>query len=178
MTKEESKRIVDKIRVYRQRYDVDANVYEEWFKVLELYEYEDVDEELNNYLRNENNQGRIPDAYYLTKYLKTSSEKKDPVEFKIICPECLKSIRRLDYDAHRSRCQSTLWMIEKAHQYLNQSFSYSKLMHLEKDKFDDFYYQLCKKIFPKMNDGLEKRILENVILTYEGKPAKLLGEAL
>ena len=70
MTRTETKQIVDKIQVYRQSFLITNNVYQEWFRVLELYDYEDVDKKLDEFFQNGDNFGRYPDVYYLTKYLK------------------------------------------------------------------------------------------------------------
>ena len=75
MTRQEAISIVDKIQVYRQSFLITNRVYEEWFKVLEPYDYEDVDRKLDEYFRDSDNFGRYPDVYYLTKYLKTIEQK-------------------------------------------------------------------------------------------------------
>ena len=59
MTKEESLKIVDKIKVYRQNFTITDLTYFEWFKVLEPYEYADVDEKLDKYLKDLDNEGKI-----------------------------------------------------------------------------------------------------------------------
>ena len=49
MTRAETKQIVDKIQVYRQSFLITNNVYQEWFRVLESYDYEDVDKKLDDF---------------------------------------------------------------------------------------------------------------------------------
>mgnify|MGYP000193857653 CR=1 FL=1 len=50
MTREEVKSIVDKIQVYRQTFLITNNVYQEWNRILEPYDYGDVDNKLNEFL--------------------------------------------------------------------------------------------------------------------------------
>ena len=58
MTRTETKQIVDKIQVYRQSFLITNNVYQEWFRILESYDYEDVDKKLDEFFQNGDNFGR------------------------------------------------------------------------------------------------------------------------
>ena len=42
-------------------------------------------------------------------------------------------------------------------------------MQTDDKTFDDYYYSTCRLVYNKMPDGFPKHLLENVLLTYEGK---------
>lgn len=172
MEKKDTLKIINKVKVYRPKFESNDFVVSEWHRVLESYDYEDVDKKLNEYLSDLVNRGRYPDPLYLTKYLKTSADKLNPTEYKIICDGCCKSIRRLEYKTHKERCNSALWLCDMSKKYFNKSLNYVKLMELEKSDFNERYYLFCKRLYELIEDGLEKRALETYIRVHEGKPAQ------
>lgn len=173
MTRQESISIVDKIQVYRQSFLITNRVYEEWFKVLEPYDYEDVDRKLDEYFRDSDNFGRYPDVYYLTKYLKTIEQKKDDSILHVNCQLCNRKIKYEDYKKHYERCSSADYIVEMAKRYFNQNLSKDKMLESSEKKFQSCYYSFCKKLYEVMPDGFPKHLLENVLLTYEGKEPNL-----
>ncbi len=82
MTIDETKKVIQKIKTFRPFFQTgnssseEINFRKEWHRVLESYDYEDVDRKLNEYFKDGDNVGRIPDAYYLVKFLKTHEEKQ------------------------------------------------------------------------------------------------------
>ena len=173
MTRQEAISIVDKIQVYRQSFLITNRVYEEWFKVLEPYDYEDVDRKLDEYFRDSDNFGRYPDVYYLTKYLKTIEQKKEDSILYVNCQLCSKKIKYENYAKHYERCSSADYVVEMAKRYFNQNLSKEKMLEVTEEKFQSCYYNFCKKLYEVMTEGLLKHLLENVLLTYEGKEPNL-----
>ena len=53
--------------------------------------------------------------------------------------------------------------------YLQIELDKEELFSLSYQKFEKYYYSTCKKIYNKMPDGFPKHLLENVLLTYDGK---------
>ena len=169
MTREESKSLVDKIQVYRQSFLITKIVYEEWFRVLEPYDYEDVNNKLDDYFRDSDNFGRYPDVYYLTRFLKTIEEKKILSIPHALCQICGKSVEYEKYNKHYERCSSIDYIVEMSKRYLGKELKKSELFELNDFKFDELYYKICYAVYNKMPDGFPKHILENVLLTHEGK---------
>ncbi len=169
MTREEGKKIVDKVQVFRQSFLITQTVYQEWFRVLEPYDYYDVEKKLDDYFRDSDNFGKYPDVYYLTKYLKTEEEKKILSVPHVSCQICKKSVKYEDYQRHYDRCSSVDYVVEMSKRYLDKTFNKDKLMSADDNTFKKFYYSTCKDIYNKMPDGFPKHLLENVLLTYEGK---------
>ena len=66
MTIEETKQIVDKIKVYRPNFggQFDKSGFDklklEWFRILEPYDYADVVDKINKYFKDLDNEGKIP----------------------------------------------------------------------------------------------------------------------
>lgn len=171
MTKEETIKITDKIKIYRPKFEVTQNVIEEYFKVFEPYDYEDVEQKLNNYLSDMSNQNRYPDPIYLTKYLRTSYDKEHTHEPKITCSYCLKPIRHLEYKAHVDRCSSVCWLCDMSKHYFLKKLDRKKLFELDQNTFDQKYYEFSKLLLPKLPQGsAQYKALENVIKSYEGVP--------
>ena len=169
MTREEAKKIVDKIQVFRQSFIITQTVYQEWYRVLEPYDYCDVEKKLDDYFKDSDNFGRYPDAYYLTRYLKTIEEKQTLSIPHLLCQICGQSVKSEDYHQHYRKCSSVDYIIEMSKRYLGNAVSRKELMEIDDRTFDKYYYATCKKIYNIMPDGFPKHLLENVLLTYEGK---------
>lgn len=171
MTIDETKKIIDKIKVYRPKFEITQNVLEEYFKIFEKYDYEDVENKLNDYLADITNKNSYPDPIYLTKFIKTTYEKEHMSEPNIMCSYCSKSIKHLEYKAHVNRCSSIQWIYECAKHYFLVNLDKKKLFAMSEKEFDKFYYDFSKKLYPKLPDGTaQKKALDNVIKSYEGVP--------
>ena len=168
MTREETKKLVDKVQVYRQSFLITQNVYQEWYKVLEPYDYCDVDQKLDGYFKDGDNFGRYPDVYYLTKYLKTTKEKEIMNVPHTFCQICGQAIEYENYEKHYARCSSVDYIIKISNQYLDKKLNKDKLMVADDNTFKKYYYSICYQVYNKMPDGFSKHLIENMLLTYEG----------
>lgn len=168
MTREESTKIVDKIQIHRQSFLVTQKVYLEWYRILEPYDFSDVDKQLDNYFKDSSNFGRYPDAYYLVKYLKTEEEKERLGEWTVRCSICGKVLSFDDYDNHFERCLSVDYIKTKRLKYFNKSTNREKLMALPRREFDQLYMKLIEQIYDLEENPIEKHNLKNVILTSRG----------
>ena len=75
MSRKEVSDLLEKIQAYRQSFLITNAVINEWNRILEPYDYDDVNKKLDEYFKNGDNFGKYPDVYYLTKYLKSHDEK-------------------------------------------------------------------------------------------------------
>lgn len=163
MTREESLKIVDKIKVYRQNFTITDLTYLEWFKVLEPYDYSDVDEKLDKYLKDLDNEGRIPNPYYLIKYLKTKKEKQSVSSFKVACPLCGCYVNLEDLDGkHYDRCLSTRYIITMRKKYFDKETDIDILSELSDEVFWDKYYEFISML-SKMECVQEKDKLSKIL---------------
>ena len=46
-------------------------------------------------------------------------------------------------------------------------------MAIDNETFDKYYYSICYSVYSKMPYGFPKHLLENVLLTHEGKEPRL-----
>lgn len=145
MTKEESTRIVDKVKVYRQNFTITDLVYQEWFKVLSAYDYAEVNEKLDKYLKDFDNEGKYPNPHYLVKYLRTNLEKQNVGIIKIECPLCGCCIDVEDLDGkHYNRCLSTRYIVTMRKKYFNKETDIEELNCLSDEVFWNKYFEFLK----------------------------------
>lgn len=145
MTKEESTRIVDKVKVYRQNFTITDLVYQEWFKVLSAYDYAEVNEKLDKYLKDFDNEGKYPNPHYLVKYLRTNLEKQNVGIIKIECPLCGCCIDVEDLDGkHYNRCLSTRYIVTMRKKYFNKETNIEELNCLSDEVFWNKYFEFLK----------------------------------
>ena len=165
--------ILDKIRAFRQSFLVPNTFIQEWSRILEPYDYEDVNRKLDEYFKDGDNFGRYPDVYYLTRYLKTIEQKNDDSILYVKCQLCNKKVKYEDYKKHYGRCSSADYIVEMSKRYFNKNLSKEKMLEASEENFQSYYYDFCKKLYAVMPDGFPKHLLENVLLTHEGKEPNL-----
>ena len=184
MTIEETKNLVDKIKIYRPTFggQFDKSGMDklklEWFRILEPYDYEDVDKKLDEYFKNGDNFGKYPDVYRLIKNLKTKKDKLNSDKIYLICPFCKKTVEQENYKTHYHKCSSIEYMIDVSQKYFNKNIN-RKQLEIKPDKeFENFYWNVCELLKEKMPEGNLKRALENAILTNKGLKPKYKLEDL
>ena len=156
--------ILDKIQVYRQSFLVTQALIKEWSKILEPYDYEDVNKKLDDYFKDGNNFGKYPDVYYLTQYLKTQKQKQDDLFLHVHCQYCRNKIKYSEYAKHYERCISCTYLIEMSDLYFNKTLNREKLLNASQEQFDKYYWDFCKKLYDVLPDGDIKTSLKNKIL--------------
>lgn len=164
MTREETTMIVDRIQTHRQYFLVTDKVYREWGKILEPYDYIDVDKELTEFLQNGENYGKAPEAYQLVKRLLKTSEKSLNNDIIVFCKICNKEISLEKYDEHFNKCSSIQYVIDNHEKYYDKKISREKLMELDDKTFDSMYWKFSKQLLEKLTTGKEK---DSLIRTLE-----------
>lgn len=172
MDKRQVMDVLEKIQAYRQSFLITNKLIDEWYRVLEPYDYYDVNKKLDDYFRDGENFGKYPDVYYITRYLKTVEEKQIVNEPHALCQICKQPVKYENYQKHYDRCSSIEYITEMSKRYLEKNVSKEKLLQADDKTFEKFYYSTCKVIYNKMPEGFPKHLLENVLLTYEGESPK------
>lgn len=178
MNRMETQNILNKIKVFRQSFLILKETIEEWTKILEPYDYQDVDKKLDEYFKESNNFGQYPDPYYLIRNLTTISEKEKYREVTIICQICGEKVSHGAYEKHFDRCSSIDYICNMSERFYNKKLDKKELYQMQSDKFDKAYWNFCENLFNKMPDGLEKRALENALLTHKGRKPRFDIEEL
>lgn len=160
--------LLEKIQAYRQSFLITDTLIKEWSNILVDYDYEDVNKKLDEFFQNGENFGKYPDVYYLIKFLKKKEEKlKSGVEY-LRCRFCGKVVELADYNQHYERCSSAEYLISMSKKYFDKSLNREKLLSCSLSEFEDYYLKFCEKLYEVIEDGLQKHVLKNVILTHSG----------
>lgn len=178
MEKQDAKKILSKIKAFRQNFKISDELVNEWIKLLLPYRYQDVDKRLDEYFKENENTLKYPDAYYLTKYLRTEEQINNNQEVYVRCPICSKIMNDYKLHEHYERCSSIEYVERCGRKYLKKVFNRMKMWEMSKDKFDELYWKVCDETFKVIPECLEKHTLENAILTHNGKEPKYSIEEL
>lgn len=179
MTLDETKKVINKIKVFRPFFQTGNSKTEEnefklsWHEVLEPYDYDDVDKKLNDYFMDGDNVGRIPDIHYIVKYLKNHKEKKETTGIIIRCPLCQKELQYSMFDYHYERCSSVEYICKNSERYFLQRIDKNKLFQMNKEQFDRKYLEFISALKDKIEDKNEKNNLEKLVRMLNGEKVSL-----
>lgn len=179
MTIDETKKVIQKIKTFRPFFQTgnssseEINFRKEWHRVLESYDYEDVDRKLNEYFKDGDNVGRIPDAYYLVKFLKTHEEKQQAGGNWIRCNLCGEEMADSAFLNHFDRCSSVNYIYRKTKEIFNQNIDRTKLYKMSQEEFDRRYLSFLQKIREKTTDAEEQNRVEKIIRMLNGEKVNL-----
>ncbi len=172
MTREEVKKIVDKVQIYRQSFLITNNLYQEWNRILEPYDYLDVDNKLNSFFKDGDNYGKYPDPYQLVKHLTKLSEKILSQGMYVFCNLCNKKIKLQDYDVHFDRCNSIDYISKNYKKYYGKNIDTKKLLSMDEKTFNDMYWKFNKQLLDKIDDGDVKDSLVKTLKIHEEQENK------
>lgn len=107
MTKVELENLFKQLKAHYSFFTTEDYVYNEWFRFLKDYDYEDVVQKLDEHLKGEYSKD-IPKVTFLIKYLKTTEEKKrlaeQGVEYTVQCNLCHRWMTLTEYNEHYGKC--------------------------------------------------------------------------
>lgn len=178
MEKKDVKRIIDKIQTFRQNFISTNTLMEEWSKILLPYKFEDVNKKLDDYFKEETTGNKYPDAYYLTRFLRTEEELENKQEIYCRCSICGKKIIYYDLNKHYEKCFSIDYIKRCGEKYLHRKFDEEKLLNMDTITFDELYWKVCDETYKVIPECLEKHTLLNAILTHNGEAPRYAVEEL
>lgn len=173
-------RILNRIRINRPKLDKlmettskNSAYKSEWYKVLKDYDYEDISNSLDDWLKQETHDGFIPSAYELVRECYTIAEKNKPINFKCSCRYCGKFMTYRALDKHEKRCRDINYICQSYKKYFGQDLDKNKLMNLDDKTFDDSYYRFLIKLLQIIEkESSEYRMIENILETKKGNKEK------
>lgn len=170
MTKAETINFMERIKSHYQEFIVDDFKIKEWHSKLKDYDLEDVNKKLDEHLNSEVYGDNIPKLYYLTKFLKTTEEKKIVRHYTLVCPQCRKELREIDFEPHYRRCGAALTIVKDFRKYLGRELSKSKIMELSDEKFEKLYMEYVDRMLEcdKVESFRKKILLHIKYPNYEG----------
>ena len=182
MTRQETISLLDVIFVYRPFYKTTLKdeedfkrLIDEWFSKLKDYEFKDVKDNLDSFLRN--NESRIPTPFDLNRGIRTINQKNQK-GIQIYCDVCHKPldvylnedhtrIDRFDADNHIERCHSVRYLQHLYRKWWKKEIpldEIQKLKEMNREKFYEIYYSILKKAYNLMDDGTEEKFLAGKVL--------------
>ena len=158
--------IINKIKIFRPSFGSQIDMKSlkvEWFRILEPYDFKDVNIKLNEFFNSLDNDGKYPNPYYLIKFLKTKKEKQYMQEYKVQCKICYKYVPLSEYDTHFDRCLVTEAVIRDMKQYFNKEISKEDLEALSDDVLHEKYMILVRKKKDILPEGYRKDLLKVIL---------------
>lgn len=172
-------RLIDFIVIHRPNFVVRMGdkIYKdtvnEWTRVAGEYDYEDVFNNTENFLKDPNNYGKDPSIYQLIRGLLTIKDKETNSKGRCACQFCGRWFNRLEVYDHEDRCRSVKYLKRLYKKYFKRELEdIEGLYRMPNDDFDKAYIFVLEKALPYMTDLTEKRGVTNVIETYYGREPK------
>ena len=179
MVKADVKKLVDLIVIHRPYFKsrlgdaIYLDLLNEWERIMGPYDYEDIEDNLEKFLKDENNYGREPDAYQLIRGLLTIEDKNTNRSGRVTCQFCGRVFNRLEVYEHEDRCRSIKYLKKLYKNYLLRELEdIQALYNMRDEDFNKAYIRVLEIVLPKVRNKIEKHGIENVIETYYGRPAK------
>lgn len=183
MERTEVIKLIDFITIHRPNFvsrlgdKIYKNMVTDWTRLMGPYDYDDVFNNLENFLKDERNYGKDPDAYQLIRGLLTTEDKKTNSLGRVACQFCGRWFNRLELADHEDRCRSVKYLKRVYKKYLNSNLNVGKeLYEMNQEEFDKRYINTLEKALPRVTDILDKRGMTNVIETYYGREPKYTFE--
>lgn len=179
MERAEVIKLVDLIQLHRPyfRTRLGEGIYKdlinEWERIMGPYEYKDIYNNLEKFLKDEDNYGKEPDAYQLIRGLLTIEDKKEGNNGQVQCMFCSRVMSRLEIHKHEDRCRSIKYITKLYKRYLKRELADKRVLYDMDDKeFNEKYIHVLEKVYPFITNITEKRSMSNVIETYYGREPK------
>jgi hypothetical protein len=123
-------------RVYKTDYAGDSDIVKDWFKVLKQFDFEDITNSLDYYMKNYTEYP--PKVYDLIKGYKTIESKKLLEHAKTRCSFCNKIIN-FDDENHIDKCRSIEFIQSAVKRFKNQDIDKERYLKMSKEEFDKYY---------------------------------------
>lgn len=169
MTIQETNYFLKRIKQHYQEFIIDNTKIDEWYKELKDYDYQEVNNKLEEHLRNEQYGHQIPKVAFLTKYLTKISDKSknNANNIRVRCHLCGKGMALNEYDKHIARCNSVEYLNLQSQRLYDKEIDKDKYRNMDDETFDKIYDKVLNKILEITNDSEEKQNIMNYFLGVE-----------
>ena len=161
MTRDEVKNLFKRIKSNYSTFVADEYKLTEWCKELKDYDETDVHKKLEEHMRSSEYGNSEPKLYFLTKYLKTTSEKNKIEKYLMQCSICKEFIPEEQYDKHYERCLDVEYIIKKRKELFDNDTSEelkNAYLNMDQITFDNKYLEFLDKIYNYVSDEEKQRI--------------------
>lgn len=163
MTILEVKEFMKRIKSHYQEFVVDDFKTKEWYSELKKYDYEDVNNKLEQHLRNETYGESIPKLYFLTKYLIPTEQKGIKKEYNVYCPICGRTINLEQYEDHYVKCNRTKLMITDMKVYYNKDLNLDEILRLSDVDYERLYIKYLNMMLNVDIPSIRKNLILKVL---------------
>lgn len=171
MTREQVTNLCDRIKTHYRSFDSYDDIWDEWFRYLEIYDSKEVNDQLDKYLfqNSEMLEKKAPSVFDLFKNLTPLEQYVTRYIYKTNCKICGRILKNTELDKHFDRCSSIDYIYRNARNYFNQQVSKSDFWKLSDEQFEKGYWSFCEKLL-NCNEvsPLEKAGIRNAILAHSG----------
>lgn len=175
MTRNDVNGLVKIIQVHRPYFvtrlgdEIYKDLVNEWERLMEPYDYEDVKRNLEEFLKNENNYGREPDAYQLIRGLLTTKEKEENAKGRAYCMFCNRLLPMTELHQHEDRCRSIKYLQKVYRNYFSRELEdLPKLYDMNNQEFEKAYMYVLEKALPMVTDPVERKGIINTLEMFKG----------
>jgi hypothetical protein len=151
-------------RVYKTDYAGSRDIVNDWTKVLKQYEFKDMTESLDYYMKNYSTYP--PKVYDLIRGYKTIESKKLLETALTRCMFCGKVIKLGD-TTHEDRCRSIEFIKSAVRRFKNQEIDLEKYKNMSDEEFNKYYQAAQKLIIENSTNQKEKTMLEEYLKKVE-----------
>ena len=177
--------LLSRIKVHRpffmkdMKKDDQVLLKKEWYKILINYDNIEVNEELDKYFSDLDNDNKNPTVYSLISNLSKVSDKQINDDVRVYCQICGADINLKNYQEHYDHCSSIEYLSKMAFKYLNMKLRKDDLRNLNNKDFEKLYWDCCNCLLKKIEDPIELHFLKNSIAAHEGQEINLdLGQII
>lgn len=117
MNKTETNKLLNKIKgYYNSQFFIDEYVIDAWVETLEPYDYEDAEEHIKEYLKENPDIAPKPHTFIKGMLTKEQKQARKNSDYLVNCNLCGKWMSMQEYDDHYSRCLDIQYLVSVAKQ--------------------------------------------------------------
>ena len=117
MNKTETKKLTNLIKgYYNSEFFIDDYVLQAWFDTLEPYDYDDAEEHIKEYLKENPDIAPKPHTFIKGMLTKEQKQARKNSDYLVNCNLCGKLMSLQEYDDHYSRCLDIQYLVSVAKQ--------------------------------------------------------------
>lgn len=175
MTFIEVNSLLEKVKMYRPFYEGSLGkesfikLKQDWYKALEKYSFNDVEEKIEEFFKNDNTNTKVPTPYQLRDDLIPEEIKEKQSKYKLTCMFCGRWLDGNEIQKHERRCRSVKYLSSLCLRYFKRDIGNKpELYDMSDELFNKNYIIVLEKILNYVGEN-ERKGIENVINSYYGR---------
>ncbi len=166
MTIKEVNQFMERIKNIYQHFYIDDYKIEEWYKKLKDYNYEEVNQKLEEHMSSEKYGMELPQINFITRYLVKEKDKGKykSSTVKVFCNICNKKIWLDEFNKHFSRCSSVEYLNNQSKKMFNKEIDKEKYRNMPEQDFNKIYNNVLIKVLETSKDKEEIDRINNYMI--------------